>query len=421
MSITGFGAIRLRAPAPYRAVASVPGLSSLLGWALVARLHLSATLVAIVLVAADRTGSYARAGMISAALVLGQGIAGPLRGRAVDRRPAARGLIATSLVYGCGLLTLAAWPVGSPWPLFALAAFAVGTVLPPTTQVGRAKVAQCAGPAARPAAYSIQATGNELALVLGPALASTALAFVGATGALVGAAAAAVVGSAGLARAVRRAGVDQPAALAGRAASGPRLVAVPGVVALTAVMAVLVASFAVVDLALVSWGSKRGTPALGGLLTAVWAAGSVAGGLVHAARATGAPVQLPRRLVVIAIGLVPVVLVLPPLGPGTPWAVTGLLLASGSVIPGAVAAVYDRLADLAGDDRRAEAFGWLAVATTTGTAIAGAAAGVVFEHMGPAWAASLAVVGAAAAAFASLGVPDASVLDADGPVLGPDA
>ena len=52
------------------------------------------------------------------------------------------------------------------------------------------------------------------------------------------------------------------------------------------------------------------------------------------------------------------------------------------------------------------------------TAVAGAAAGVVVEHMGPAWAASLAVVGAAAAAFASLGVPDESVLDADGAVLG---
>ncbi|MCT2589380.1 MFS transporter [Streptomyces sp. N2-109] len=400
--------------ATLRELAAAPALLPLLGWSLLARLHLSASVIALLVVAADLTGSYATAGLVTGALVLGQGITGPLRGRAVDRRPAARLLVWTSLLYGAGLGALAAVPASAGWQTLAGAAFLVGLACPPSTQVSRCKVAQLTEGPLRQRAYTLQATVNEIVLVLGPGVVSLALAAFGARGAVAVCGVLAVLGGLGLAHAVRRAGVDSPDSpacpppSAPIPPSAPRASGTPGPQdssllrnrpALRAIAAVtaLIAAFSVIDFILVSWAHSRGTPALGGLLTGVWAAGSAVGGLAATVGLTGTAV-LRRRLALVALG---VALLLPALserlGAGTPTTVCLALALGGTVIPPALAALYDSVAELAGGARRGEAFGWIASLTTAAAAMVSPLAGMVLDRWGAVAATGLALAACAAA------------------------
>ncbi|MFH9263925.1 MFS transporter [Streptomyces sp. NPDC017546] len=387
-----------RPASPFKELAGAPALLSLLGWSLVGRLHLSATLVALLVVAADNTGSYATAGLVTGALVLGQGITGPLRGRTVDRRPAARILVWTSLLYGAGLAALAAVPEAAGWQALAGAAFVVGLACPPSTQVSRCKVAQLAEGTLRQRAYNLQATVNELVLVTGPGAASLCIALVGARASVAACGALAALGGLGLARAVRRAGVDAPPARTGGAEAGDTsslarrsLLRNPAAVRAIAAVTVLIAGFSVVDFILISWSHARGAPELGGLLTGVWAISSAAGGLAATFWLTGTAV-LWRRLVLVTVG---VALLLPALserlGGGTAWTVAAALALGGAVIPPALAALYDSVAEFAGDAHRAEAFGWIAATTTAASAVANPVAGAVLDRWGAMAAATIAL------------------------------
>lgn len=398
------------AVSPLKELAAAPALLSLLGWSLVGRLHLSATLVALLIVAADATGSYATAGLVTGALVLGQGLTAPLRGRAVDRHPAARLLVWTSLLYGAGVAALAAVPARAGWQALAGAAFLVGLACPPSTQICRCKVAQLVQGGLRQRAYNLQATVNELVLVTGPAAASLAIAFAGSRGAVVACGVLAAAGGLGLAAAVRRAGVDAPPAPEEAHGSERRssLLRNADVVRAIAAVACLIAGFSVIDFILVSWAHARGTPAMGGVLTGVWAAGSAAGGLAATLWLTGAA-GLRRRLTLVAVG---VALLIPALAEsltgGSPWAVAAVLALGGTVIPPALAALYDQVADSAGPARRAEAFGWLATATTAASAAANPLAGAVLDRWGAATAAGIALAtccGALALVLARRGEP----------------
>lgn len=190
------------------------------------------------------------------------------------------------------------------------------------------------------------------------------------------------------------AGLDAP--VGARRRIGAKAWAIVG--ALTA----LISAFAVIDLTLIAWGHARGTPALGGALIAVWAVGSVAGGLVIAARHQR-ETRLGWRLLLVTAGIGMQALTLPPVVSDRPWVVAVVLLIGGAVIPAAVAAGYDRLTDVVPANRRAEIFGWLGTATTAGTAAAGPVAGATFEHYGPAAAVAIAAVAAAVATALATG------------------
>lgn len=387
--VTGWGP---RLADRYRPVLTVPHLPSLLVWGMVARLHLSATVIALLLMVQESAGSYVKAGTVTGALVLGQGVAGPWRGRAVDRGPAARLLIYTSLIYGGALAVLAA-AASTPWPVLAGIALVVGLALPPGTQVARAKVAQLVSGPLRRSAFSLQVTGNEVVLAVGPPLVVVAIAVWNAQAGLLMCALAAAAGGLLLARAVHRAGVnDPPAAEPATSTGSVRRVRVRAAV-LVAALTAMVAAFAIIDLTLIAWTNARGTPVLGGGLIAVWAIGSAVGGLVSAA-STGQQARLGRRFTLVTIGIGTLALAL---ATDEVWVVALVLLIGGATIPAAVAAGYEWLTDAVPSNRRAEIFGWLAAATTAGTAVAAPTAGAVFDRAGPAVAVAVAAAAAALA------------------------
>ena len=393
---------------PYRQMASVPYLPSLLAWSLFGRLHMTGTPIAITFLVAGWTGSYALAGTVSALLTAGVSVAGPLRGRAADRQPAARLLATTAAGYGIGMTALALLP-GRLWPAALLIAPLAGMCMPPVTPLGRATWPRLAGGAAREAAYTAESTLQELLFLVGPMLAAGAVALINARAALIGCAAVAVAGAVGFGLALRRAGLDKPdpPTVTTKRRNPFTLFAVPGLARLIAGALLIVAALSAVDLVMVAWSRDRGTPALAGVLAAVWALGSLSGGLLSGL-VTG-PAHLPRRLGAMALSMVALVPTLPPVLHGTsPVLVGAVLLAGGATIAPALAANMNRVGEVAPPDRRGEVFGWVGTATTAGAALSAPLTGWLVDGFGSA---------AGVAAGAVLGVTAA--LLATGRAVGP--
>lgn len=396
---------------PYRQLAGVPRLPSLLSWSLAGRLYITGTGLAVSFLIAGWTSSYAVAGVVGGALTLGQGVAGPLRGRAADRSSASRLLLFTAVGYGLGLAALAVLPhlLGpGNWPVAVVIALVTGLFLPPATQIGRAVWPRITQGEAREALYTVEATLQELMFVIGPVLAASAVAVFGPTAAVLGVAVYVVLGSCGFAASLRRAGLDTPPPPVEQVHGVRRrsLLAERGLLASMALVLCLVASLVAVDLVMVAWARGLGFPALAGILGAVWATGSTIGGLIIGG--LGGRPRLVPRLAVVAVGMAALIPVLPPLlSPASPWLVGAILLVGGTAIAPSFAAANSRLSALAPEDRRGEAFGWQSTAVTAGSTLALPLCGSLLDHFGPAAGVAGATGFAAAAALFALAVPSA--------------
>ncbi len=376
---------------PYRQLAAVPHLAAVIGWALAGRLHMTCTAISLTFLVADWTGSYAKSGLVVAAVVLGWGVGGPIRGRAADRGDPVRQLIVTTVLYAAGMATLAVLPAAA-WPVAPLIGFLTGITVPATGPVGRAMYPRMAsGPALR-AAYTVEATMQELLFVVGPAAAALTVAAAGPRVALGLVSVLALIGGIGFALVLRRAGVHvEPQPVPAGTAKG-RLFRVPGLAPSIVASMLFVAAYTTVDLALVAWARDRGTPALAGALIAVWAAGSLVGGFVSG----GLPgLRAPRlwlRTMAVAVGMIALTATLPPLnGLDSALLVGAVLFIGGTATSPAAAASNSIVGDLAPDHRRAEAFGWMATSRTSGGAIAAPIAGFLMDTSGPAAATAAAV------------------------------
>ncbi|AHI01430.1 MFS transporter [Kutzneria viridogrisea] len=399
---------------PYRQLAGVPRLASLLTWSLAGRLYITGTGLALSFLIAGWTSSYAVAGVVGGALTLGQGVAGPLRGRAADRSPASRLLLFSSLAYGAGLLGLALLPGAFPpsgWPVAAVLALVTGVFLPPATQIGRAVWPRITQGPAREALYTVEATLQELMFVVGPVLTATVVAVLGPRTAVLGIAGYAVLGSCGFALALRRVGLDVPPppeqAHLGRRRS---LLTVPGVLPSVLLAMCLVGALVSTDLVMVAWARDQGRPELAGVLGAVWAVGSTIGGLVVGGFA-GRP-RLALRLLLAALGVLALVPALPPLlTPSSPWLIGAILLVGGTAIAPSFAAANSRLSELSPADRRGEAFGWQSTAITAGSSLVLPLSGGLLDRSGPAAGVACAAGVALLAALLALAVPRAANQD----------
>ncbi|MFR9731495.1 MFS transporter [Saccharopolyspora sp. MS10] len=377
---------------PYFLLARVPHAFALLSASLLARMHQPAISLVLTFLIADRTGSYAAGGVVGGAITVAQAVAAPLRGRAADRTGPGRVLVITGCGYGLGLALLAflagpeGWLPAENWWLLVPVAAATGLSFPPAGQVGRAMWLRIADGPARRAAFAVEATAQELLFVIAPILAAFAVAAQGAFAATLWCAAVGALGPVVFALVLRRAGIT--AAPAGeRSRAARRLLAVPGFALALGFTCLMIAGVVAVDLLIVGWSRDRGAPELAGYLAAVWAVGSLIGGLLLGA-ARGRP-RLWLRGALVATGLLALVPVLPPVAdPGSPWVVGAVLLVGGLGIAPMFAANNAQLGELAPDGRRAEAFGWLGSAGTAGAALAAPLTGALLDVAGPAAAAA---------------------------------
>jgi MFS family permease len=400
----------------YLPVLRTPNAVALMLWAVVARMHSGGLPIAVTFLVAGWTGSYALAGLVVGGLTLGTAIAGPVRGRMVDTGRADRALVVSGVGFAIGLGTIALLPE-SLWWLSLPLALGTGLFTPPASQVVRSAWPRLLDAKRRQTMYAVEGSMQELIFVAGPLLSAAAVALAGgraATGAL---AVVVLLGSFGLAWQVRRAGIAEGASSsttraaadgAGKAGATKPGGATPlrhrPVLVLTGFTLALVAGIGAVDLTIVAFARELSSPGLGGTLAAIWAVGSLVGGLV-AGLFTGPP-RLTRRSAGTTLGLVaPVVLVPPILDLPTPWLLAPALFLAGTVIAPTLAAAMSRLGELAPADRRAESFGWLNTAASTGIALAAPIAGALIDLGGVAAGfAAGAVLGLVATAL-SLAVP----------------
>src|SRR3954469_1531148 len=147
---------------------------------IVARMPLAMFSLGLLVHAQRLTGSFAAAGLVTAAYAIALGVGGPLLGRLVDRRGQTMVLTSTACVSLVMLLVIAALPHGvALWALIVPAA-GIGFATPPVGACMRALLTD-------PRAFAVEASAVELCWVFGPPLALGAGALISTGAALVGA------------------------------------------------------------------------------------------------------------------------------------------------------------------------------------------------------------------------------------------
>jgi predicted MFS family arabinose efflux permease len=227
----------------------------------------------------------------------------------------------------------------------------------------------------RSTAYSLEASLQEIFFVIGPLLVALAAGLLAPVVALVIAAAACAAGTAAFATTppVRAWRPDGSHADAGRmgalAATGVRTIVLFSVCCGIA--------FGGAEVGMPAFAEQHGSAALGGVPLALFAAGSLVGGLVVGARTTREPGSLLRlSSVLLAVGLAPLVL-----APSLP-VLAVLAFVAGLPIAPSFAAAYGLLDRVARPGTNAEAFAWIGTALASGLAAGAAVGGMAIDEWG---------------------------------------
>ena len=377
----------------YLAVLRVRHARPLLVAALVGRLSFAMGTVALVLFVQHATGSFAVAGVVSAAAFLANGLLAPVRGRLVDRYGLRRTLPSLAVGYAAALVGLVV--AGSADPANTLAAAglaaAAGAAAPPLAASMRALWMALVGQgAALQTAYALDTVLEEAIFTLGPLLAGLVAAINPTAGLLVAA-------GLGLAGTAAFAASPTAGAWSGRAArqvGWAGAMTGPGMPVLVASVAAVAVAIGVWELGLVAAARSGGTPAMGGVLVALMALGSAVGGLWYGAHRWRRPAS--QRFLIL-LGLA--VLVCAPMAI-TPslLALAVVVIAVGAVIAPVTSTANVLAAELAPAGTLTEAATWVSTATNVMVAAGVALAGVLADRVGVSWTL------AAAAAWVAVGL-----------------
>lgn len=244
----------------------------------VARLPVGMAGLGILLRISGSTGSFAGAGLATASYVAGVAVSGPLLGRAADRLGYRRLLVVSGALYASGFIALSLVPVRTKVLVMGLCAFS-GLSLPPVSSVLRALWPRMAKGDTLEALYALDATLQETAGIMGPALVALLSTLAGPSSALIAAGVMGFVGSVAV--------VSRPIGFASDPVSGSQCSIWSGrLVTLIGISALFAAGTGMVQVGLVAFASLHSAAHQSGLLISVWCFGSLMGGLLFGRRAT---------------------------------------------------------------------------------------------------------------------------------------
>jgi MFS family permease len=366
----------------YGTVLRGTGAAAPLAASVVGRLPLGMTGLAALLLAREATGSYAVAGLVSAAYALAFAAVSPARARTADRRGPVRILLLMGALHPLALTSLvllAAAHAGTA--ALVASAVAAGATVPPLGAVMRALWAQLVEPPALVTAYSLEAVAIELCFVGGPLLVALFAGVLGPSAAVLAAAVLTLVGTVLL---VRTPALRAVRPVVGRTthALGPRTS--PAVRSLLLGVGAIGAGFGATEVALPAFlESTGGRPSNAGVLLAVWSVGSIAGGLVYGATHPRTP---HRRQLLWLVGALAVGSALPLLVGA--WLAAGLLAMGAALFGyGLTIAPFSAcnsvlLGASAPPGTVTEAFAWNSSMIFGGAALGAAVAGALVETSG---------------------------------------
>lgn len=357
----------------YRSVLSVPGSPALILSALVGRLPLGMSSLALLLLVRATHHSYAVAGLAVGAYALASAAAAPVQGRLVDRFGRMRVLAPCAVAQAIVLVTfvLASSADASGLALVPLAALA-GALVPPVSPTARALLREVFhDPSVRDTAYALDSVAQELVWITGPLLVALVVGFSSPEVAVLLAAAVCVLGTVLFVRSPLARGSGT------RAAHEPRVTALsnPELRVLLAPMALIGAGLGATEVGLPSLALHAGSRPASGLLLAAWSVGSMVGGLWYGARVWNSSLSSRYRLLLAAAVVCTAPLIL---ARSVPEGIVGSLL-SGLTIAPVFSCQYALVGRAATPGNENETFTWFSAALVgglaAGSAIGGASIG----------------------------------------------
>ena len=376
----------------YASLLGTPGALTAAVVGTVARLPVGMTPLALLLLVQQETGSFGLGGLASGAYSAALAITAPVRGTGVDRRGGRSMLLSYGVVHATALVgCIAAAVAGLPAAVVIAAALAAGATFPPIGSVVRSLWGLLfEDEAERTTAYALDAVLIETAFIGGPLLVGVAVSVSGPASAVALAAGLVGVGSLVMALSPVTARLVPQESGARVPVHAPLRSAV--VRRLFLALVVLGVAFGATEVAVAAYAVEAGSPHLVGPILAVWAVGSVIGGLTYGSRAWGWPAerQYLWLLVLLATGLA-----LPLLAIGTTTLILLLMVAGAAIAPFS-ACNSTLLAAAAPRGATAATFAWSGSSIVAGIAVGTSGAGWLVDHTTSA--AGFALAGGAGAA-----------------------
>lgn len=331
---------------------------------LTARFPNGMTSLAILLHVEQQTGSYGAAGLVLAATSVGQAIAGPVTSRWMGVWGMRRVITLTLSVCVVAVLCLALLPLSLPG--YMALGLVAGLSTPPVQAAVRTIYPKMVNASQLTPLFSLDASLQEIIWVLAPVVITLVSTQVGTTEGLVLVAIILVGGGAWLILSPEVGRVRIPRS---RNPLG-RVVLKPPVMLATGIGFLLIGAAAAVEVGVVA-SFEHGSLAAG-LVLAVFAAGSLGGGLAFGHIPIG-PWAMARRLAIVTVGLALTMVML-----NVYWLGGTLLLAGIGVAP-ALAVLFAITSASVKFSETAEAFGWAGTGQLIGAAAGSAVAGFLVD------------------------------------------
>jgi len=366
----------------YWTLLKTPGVARLIGAQLTARFPFGMLSLAFLIHIEALFDSYAAAGLVLAAMSIGQAIAGPLTSRLMGRLGMRPVLIVTMIVCTAAIVVMALVPL--PIPGLMVVGFIAGLSMPPVQPAVRTIYPKVVNSRQLTPLFSLDASAQEIIWVLGPVIATFVAIQVSSTAGILLAAfflvaggiwfvALPEVGRVRIPRSRRKLGV---------------VLKKPEVLLSTVVGFMLVAACAAVEAGVVAVFGHGSANA--GWVLGIFAIGSLIGGLALGHLPIG-PWALASRMLIVTIGLAIAGIYL------NFWWLSAALLVAGIGIAPSFAVLFGIVSASVKFSDTAEAYGWIGTGQLIGAALGSALAGFAIDHSG---AASAIYV---AAGFAALG------------------
>jgi MFS family permease len=370
----------------YPQLLRTPGASTLGFWGMIGRLPIAMRSISILILVSAVTGSLGNAGTVAAAMLVSQGVAGPVLGRLADRLSQRRVLLTACLAHPVAI-TLLLMSIVFVAPLWVLI---VGAVAAGCTSVSfssfmRARWAALVDHGMLRTAYAVESMIDETIFLLGPLLVTVLVSAVGPAAGLLACGVLTATGSVAVALHRRSEPASEPTP-----ANGPeRAFAVPGVRVLMVSYAGIGFLLGAVDVTMIAFAQEQSAPGLGGVFLSLTAVGGLAAGAVYGAvnwRLSQAQLLLITTCL-LTVGAVPLAFA------GSSLVMAFLAVAAGIAIAPALIAGSTLLESLAPKGSLSEGFSWLTSAGALGIASGTAVGGRLAELGGSEHAAWAAVSG----------------------------
>lgn len=348
----------------------------------VARLPMSMTGLSIVLLISLSTGSYGRAGIVTACATVVGAVAAPWWGRRIDRIGQARALVIAALICNLSLAVLLITVLLElPLLVTCVAGVGVGLGFPSAGSAVRARwTHRLRNSPLLSTAFAFEAVVDEVVFIVGPVLATFLATSVHPA---LGLALCVVLGLVGAIALALQKGSQPPVAARGPAPGAeadtePGRLSVTGLLPVVLGCAALGMLFGGMEVLVVAFAESAGVLPFAGLIMMAWSSGSLISGVVTGTIAWR--ISPARRFrvgaVLLAASMVPLVFVQQPV------VVALLLVLSGLAIAPTLIATVAVTQEAVSASRLTEALGWTTTGMAAGVAAGAAGLGQLIDHFG---------------------------------------